>query len=77
MLKWAVEGCKDSGVAFCLVCPFGVSLFYIRSPELCCGQEDVEVDSELFSARLQNKFSIWKQREEWLCCGVLETGGFL
>lgn len=41
--------------------PFGVSLCCIRSPQLCCGQERVEVDSEPFSVCLQKKFSVQEQ----------------
>lgn len=35
-----------------LSAPFSVSLCCIRSPQLCCGQEGVEVDSEPFSVYL-------------------------
>lgn len=53
------EGTVDLHSA--LSAPFGVSLCCIRSPQLCCGQEGMEVDSKPFSVCLQNKFSIWEQ----------------
>lgn len=45
-----VEGTLELHSALCLCC--------ITSPQLCCGQESVAVDSEPFSVCLQKKFSI-------------------
>lgn len=69
-----------------LCAPFGVSLCFIRSSQLCCGQEGVEVDSETFSVCLQNTFSVWEQGKRgfavilWkleVSCGRFHAGVFV